>query len=187
MYPVVRVAREILRAGSMPPLGPGEVHVTPVTCWPWDIDVFMEMNNGRYLTLFDLGRFGLFRRLGIVGVMRRRGWYGTVAGSAVRYRRRVTVFQRLEIRTRVIGWDDRFTYVEQGLWRGGECCAHAMLRTAVTTGKGFVAPAEVAAAMGLPEESPPLPDWVEAWSRAEALRPWPPMQDQGLRDTAAAV
>jgi hypothetical protein len=28
--------------------------------------------------------------------------------------------------------------------------------------------------LGQPVESPHLPDWVEAWIRAESLRPWPP-------------
>jgi hypothetical protein len=28
-------------------------------CWPLDADIFWEMNNGRILTFYDLGRFAL--------------------------------------------------------------------------------------------------------------------------------
>ena len=88
MYPWIRFAREMIRARRLGPLAPGEVHRTTLICWPWDIDVQMEMNNGRILTLFDVGRVPMFWRTGAVSRMQKLGWYGTIAGSAIRYRRR---------------------------------------------------------------------------------------------------
>lgn len=175
MYPFIRIAKETVSARRTPRLGPGETHVTRLVVWPWDIDLFRDLNNGRALTLFDIGRIGLFVRMGLFRMMKARGWYGTVAGTAIRYRRRITVFQRLELRTRLIGWDARFIYFEQGFWRGGECAVHAVVRTALTTGTGIVPTAEAARAAGLPEASPELPAWVRTWAEAERLRPWPPL------------
>ena len=177
MYPFVRFAAELVRSRAHAPLAPGAAHVTSVTCLPWDLDFQLEMNNGRILTLFDLGRFGLLTRMGAIQALRQKGWYGTIAGSTIRYRRRITVFQRLEVRSRMIGSDDRFTYFEQGLWRGEDCAAHAVLRIAITTGKGIIPPADVAAAMGIDPDQFNLPEWVRAWAEAEAARPWPPMHD----------
>jgi acyl-CoA thioesterase FadM len=176
MYPVIRMAKELWRHRNAPPLAVGEDHVTHLICWPWDIDLWRELNNGRTLTLMDLGRLVLFRRTGVLAAMRRRDWGGTIAGASVRYRRRVRMFDRVELRSRVLGWDARFTYLEQGFWRGGECCSHALFRTAVVGREGMVAPAEFAREMGKSPESPPLPAWVTAWAEADALRPWPPMQ-----------
>ena len=176
MYPAIRYARELWIHRAAPPLGIGETHVTHVTCWPWDIDLWRELNNGRTLTLMDLGRAVLYRRTGFIAAMRARGWSAAVAGVSVRYRRRVRMFDRLKLRSRILGWDDRFAYAEQGLWRQGECCSHALLRVAITGGKGIVPPAELARELGFPEEGPPLPPWVTAWAEAEARRPWPPMQ-----------
>jgi acyl-CoA thioesterase FadM len=177
MYPFVRLAKELAVHRSAPRLRVGETHVTQLICWPWDIDLWMELNNGRTLTIMDLGRVVLFRRMGVIGAMRAKRWAGTIAGASVRYRRRVRMFDRIEMRSRIVGWDARFTYAEQSLWRGGECCSHALLRMAITGGKGIVPSADLAAAMGLPAESPSLPPWVAAWAEADALRPWPPMQD----------
>jgi acyl-CoA thioesterase FadM len=176
VYPFVRLAKELFVHRRAQALRVGETHVTHLLCWPWDIDLWMELNNGRTLTIMDLGRVVLFRRMGMIAPLRARGWAGTIAGATVRYRRRVRMFDRIEMRSRIIGWDDRFTYAEQSLWRGGECCSHALLRMAITGGRGIVPTAEVARALGLPERSPPLPGWVAAWIAAEAERPWPPMQ-----------
>lgn len=174
MYPIVRLTKEVILNRRRDPISLGDTHVTYLRAWPWDIDVFLDLNNGRILTLMDLGRFGFFVRQGILRVLKDRGWYGTVAGTVVRYRRRITVFQRLELRTRVIGWDGRFTYFEQAFWRGDECCAHAVVRTAITSGKGIVPTDQVAEAMGYAAISPALPDWIADWAAAEMKRPWPP-------------
>ncbi len=175
MYPFARLIKELIVHRNASPLGVGETHVTHLICWPWDIDLWLELNNGRTLTMMDLGRVVLFRRLGVIAVMRRKRWAGTIAGASVRYRRRVRVFDRIEMQSRIIGWDERFTYAEQSLWRGAECCSHALLRMAITGGQGIVPSEELARELGLGAVSPALTGWVEAWSAAEGQRPWPPM------------
>ncbi|MEP5757770.1 MAG: acyl-CoA thioesterase [Litoreibacter sp.] len=178
MYPIFRLMLEVRRSRKLPQMKIGETHVTKITCMPWDIDYQMEMNNGRILTLFDIGRVAMFERFGIIKRMAALKWYGTVAGSTIRYRRRITVFQKLEMRTRIIGVDERFTYIEQSLWRSDcECCAHAVVRTALTTGKGIIPTAEVAEKLELEYEELPLPEWVKAWDASEKKRPWPPSKD----------
>ena len=178
MYPFIRLGLELRRARKLPSLKFGETHVTKITCLPWDIDFQMEMNNGRILTLFDIGRVAMLDRMGIIKRLRELNWFGTIAGSTIRYRRRITMFQKLEMRSRSIGVDGRFNYIEQSLWRAdGECCAHAVVRVAITTGKGIIAMAEVIEKLGLDYQELELPDWVVAWDASEAQRPWPPSLD----------
>jgi acyl-CoA thioesterase FadM len=174
MYPVIRMAKEMLRARRMPPLGLFDSHVSHHRCWPWDLDLWMELNNGRTLTLYDLGRLPLARRTGFEPMLRSRGWGLTVAGSTIRYRRRVTVFARLTMHTRCVGWDNRFVYMDQSLWLGEDCASHVLIRSAVVGKTGIVPPQDMAQALGLSPESPALPAWVQGWIEAEATRPWPP-------------
>lgn len=174
MYPFVRMFKEMARAGRMPKIGLTESHVSHHICWPWDLDLWWELNNGRTLTLYDLGRLPLSRRTRIDTVLKEKRWGLTVAGSTTRYRRRVTVFSRLTMHTRCVGWDQRFLYMEQSLWQGAECASHALLRKAVVSKAGIVPPSELALAMGVEGESPALPAWVQTWIAAEATRPWPP-------------
>lgn len=139
--------------------------------------MFLEMNNGRMLTLYDLGRFQLAARVGLIDALVKNGWALTIAGSSTRYRKRITPFRRFETRSRLIGWDDRFSYLEQSMWVQGECASHVLYRTAALEKGKVVAPSRVGEALGLPAQSPPLPGWVTAWTAAEAQRTWPPMQD----------
>jgi acyl-CoA thioesterase FadM len=174
MYPYLRMYKELWkfrRAAPLPILG---THVSHHVCWPWDLDPWMELNNVRTLTLYDLGRIPLGVRTGLSRAVRANGWGLTVAGNSTRYRRRVTVFDRIEMRSRCIGWDARFFYMEQSMWRGEECTSQLLLRSAVTSTAGIVAPARAVEALGQPVESPPLPDWVAGWIAGDALRPWPP-------------
>jgi acyl-CoA thioesterase FadM len=174
MYPFIRMFREMARARRRPKLGLFDTHVSHVTCWPWDLDPWVELNNGRTLTLYDLGRLPLSRRTGFEALLRQKGWGLTVAGSTTRYRRRVTVWSRLTMHSRCIGWDRRFIYMEQSMWRDQECTSHVLIRSAIVSKAGMVPPAEMAVAMGESAESPALPDWVQAWIAADATRPWPP-------------
>jgi acyl-CoA thioesterase FadM len=174
MYPFVRLLKEAVINRKAAPLGLLDAHVSHHICWPWDLDPWVELNNGRTLTLYDLGRIPLAMRTGLLGVMRANHWGITAAGNTTRYRRRVRMFDRLEMRSRCIGWDARFLYMEQSMWKAGECTSHMLLRSAVTSDKGIVPPAEVMRAMGLDLASPALPGWVAAWIDADAQRPWPP-------------
>ena len=179
MYPFARLAWQMWRHRADPPLPLTGTHVSHHLCWPWDLDGFGEMNNGRVLTLMDLGRFTSGGRFGLTGALRRNRWGLAVAGTSVRYRRRITAFARIEMRTRLAGWDDRFFYIVQAFWIGGDCACQALLRTAVTARGRSVPSSEVLAALGRDEEAPVLEDWVRAWIEAEGQRPWPPEPSAG--------
>ncbi|MBC7140024.1 MAG: acyl-CoA thioesterase [Defluviimonas sp.] len=174
MYPFIRMAYAIARSRNAPPLPVTGTHVSHHLCLPWDLDFWSELNNGRTLTLYDLGRMPMLMRMGLTRMLRGRRIGMTIAGSSVRYRRRVRLFHRVEMRSRCIGWDARFLYMDQSMWRNGECTSQVLIRSAFTDGKGIVPPAQVLALIGRQEESPPLPGWVQAWIAADAQRPWPP-------------
>lgn len=175
VYPLRRLSGLLLRSRRETGMPPDAMVRTPLICWPWDIDIFLEMNNGRHLTLFDLGRFDLATRLGLMGLLRARGWGFVVGGATVQYRRRIRAFQRFEIATRCVARDEKWFYMEQAMWRGGTACSAAMLRVAVVAGpRGTVPSQEVAVALGFPDWRGQLPDWASAWEAADRSRPWPP-------------
>lgn len=174
MYPFIRLADVFVRGRWRSKLGPDDASELPMTAWPWDCDIFGEINNGRHLTLFDLGRFDYGMRCGLMSVLRQRKWGLVVAGSTIRYRKRLTPFQRYRLRTRIIARDERWFYFVQTTLRGDTAHSSALIRTGVTS-KGKVLPTqEVAEALGFAEWTGVLPAWVKGWADADALRPWPP-------------
>jgi acyl-CoA thioesterase FadM len=176
MYPYVRLAKEMLKYRNAPPLPLLGTHISTHRIWPQDIDPWRELNNGRTLTLFDLGRLPLFQRTGIIRDIAAQGWFLTVAGNTTRYRRRVTLFAKVTMVSHCIGWDARFFYMEQSLWRGDECTSHMLLRAAIANRQGIIPPGEALQKIGRAEDSPALPDWVQRWIAADATRPWPPVR-----------
>ena len=174
MYPFFRLFKDMAQARRAPKMGLFETHVSHHLCMPWDLDMWNELNNGRTLTLYDLGRMPLAMRTGLAGVLRRNRWGIVVAGASIRYRRRVQAFQRFEMRSRCVGWDNRFLYMDQSMWRNGECSSQVLIRGAVTSSKGMVPPERLLEALGSDAQSPPLPAWVQGWIDADNTRPWPP-------------
>lgn len=176
MYPFIRLLKEQIKFRNASSLGLFDTHISHHICWPWDIDPWMELNNGRTLTLFDLGRMPFSTRTGMFRAMRANGWGMAVAGNSTRYRRRVRMFHHFSTETRLLGWDRRFLYVEQSMWRKGEALNHILIRLAATDANGILPPEKLIAAMGYPDrECPQLPGWVTAWIEADSHRPWPPV------------
>ncbi len=174
MYPFIRFITTSVKAIRDTKLDIFDVSETTFHIRPWDLDMFMEVNNGRVLTLYDLGRFDLATRSGLTTLLRKNKWGLVVAGSSVRYRRRVRMFDKVTIRTQVVGSDEKWVYITQSMWVKGRPASSVLLRTGVTA-KGRVLPVEeVAAALGLGEWDVEMPVWVQAWIDADAGRDWPP-------------
>lgn len=174
MYPFIRMAWQMFKHRKDPALPFDGTHISQHYCLPWDLDMWVELNNGRTLTLYDLGRIPLAMRVGLVRTLKREGWGLTMAGATVRYRRRVKMFQKVEMHSRAIGHDARFIYLEQSMWRNGEAVSAVVYRSAVTDRNGIVPIERVLAAMGAEDWQPELPSWLQAWIAADAQRPWPP-------------
>lgn len=133
---------------------------TPFRVWPTDLDLLRHVNNGVYLSLLDVARMDLLQRAGLADELGQRGWFPVVTGESIGFRRPLTLFQRFEVETRVLGWDERSFYIEQRFIRDGEGIA-----TALVVGRflrregGSVAPGEVGTLAGI-AASPELPEWA---------------------------
>lgn len=136
---------------------------------PLDLDVQRHMNNGRYLTLMDLGRMDLMIRSGFWKRVTEKGWYPVIAGQSITYRRSLTVGQRFDLSSRVIGHDDRWVYMEQVFRVGDVVHADAIIRARFLrrTG-GSVDIQEVLDLAGPVPESLRVPDWVVDWNESSS-------------------
>lgn len=137
---------------------------------PTDVDVLAHLNNGRYLSLFDLGRWDLLIRTGMLQIMRAKGWYAVVAAETVTFRKSLRLWQRFEVESRLLGNDDRALFVEHRAVVDGEVYARVIVRARMLrrTG-GTVTHDELFAALGRPDGLPGVEPWVHDWARAAAL------------------
>jgi acyl-CoA thioesterase FadM len=106
--------------------------------WPHDLDLNLHMNNGRYLTLMDLGRMQLLIRLGVMGTVMKNRWMPVIGGAEIRFRRSLAPFQSFELKTRLISWDEKWVYIEQKFVSRGEIVAIAHIKGLIKGKKGPV-------------------------------------------------
>ena len=167
---VVLSARRRVRRGKT--LDPASVSSVTLTTLPTDIDILRHMNNGRYLSLFDLGRWDLLIRTGLFDAMKDRGWYAVVSSETITFRKSLQLWQRFEVQSRFIGHDDKAVFLEHRAVVRGEVYARAIVRSRMLrrTG-GTVSNEELFAAVGKPEGVPEIGAWVHDWAAASALPP----------------
>ncbi|HEY6080175.1 MAG TPA: thioesterase family protein [Polyangiaceae bacterium] len=137
--------------------------------WPPDLDVLGHVNNGVYLSMLDVARVDLLLRSGIAPILRRKRWYPVVAAQTIRFRRSLQLFQRFDVETTVIGWDDKAILIQHHFLRGSELVAEAVVRSRFLKRQGGTVPSrELLDAIGQSGRGPELPAWVAAWNLQNA-------------------
>ncbi|MGP6170316.1 acyl-CoA thioesterase [Microbacterium sp. A204] len=167
LFVMWRARRRLRRDGLIAPTGLSCIRVTTL---PTDIDVLRHMNNGRYLSLFDLGRWDLLTRTGMAGAMKSHGWYGVVVAETITFRKSLELWQRFDIESRLIGHDDKAIYLEHRAVIDGEIYARAIIRSRMLKRSGgTLSHEELFAAIGRPDGLPEVDEWVRDWAAASAL------------------
>ncbi|MFP5246398.1 MAG: thioesterase family protein [Thermoanaerobaculia bacterium] len=170
MLLLFRFVFTILKSRFRRRIGPLDTSVVRFTALPHDCDLNLHVNSGRYISFMDIARVELLGRMRILSKMLRRGWRPIMGGALVRFRRSVLPFERFEIHSRVVGWDDKWFYIEHIVEREGTFYAIGHMRTLIRKADGNVTPGEMMELMGIRLESPPLPDVVVKWRELEDAR-----------------
>ncbi len=164
---ILRAKVLVRRNGRIPANSVGRVRLRTL---PTDIDLLLHMNNGRYASLFDLGRFDLMIRTGLWDVMAARKWHAVVASETVTFRKSLNLWQRFTVESRLVGHDERSFYLMHRAVVDGEVYAEMIIRARFLTNDRRAVPhEEFFAAVGSPDTLAPLPEWVTEWARGSAL------------------
>lgn len=152
-------------------LDPLAESVITMRVWPNDLDLNMHMNSGRYLSAIDLGRVNILARAGVLRRVLARGWRPIAGATMIRFRRSLLPFEKFEVRSRVLCWDDKWFYFEHRVERHGELYALAHVRGLLRGPEGNVAPVELLRFGGAANlTSPEIPEFIRLWNAAEELR-----------------
>lgn len=147
-----------------------DVGIREFRVWPTDLDVFRHMNNGVFLSLLDLGRYDLSLRSGLWQQWKKLGWYPIVVASNITFRKSLMPWQKFQIETKVVGWDEEAFYFEQRFVADSQICAVAIIRIRfLKRSRGIVTPAQVLAESSWIGKEPKLPKWISDWAKASQL------------------
>lgn len=150
-------------------LGPLDESVVTFRVWPNDLDLNGHMNNGRYLTLMDLGRVDLMGRIGVARVAVKWRWRPVVGSATIRFRRSLRPFERYTLKSRVVCWDEKWFFIEQCFERAGTVVAVGLVKGLMRGPAGNVPTAEVLRAIDVTLASPDMPPAIRLWQQSDAL------------------
>ena len=172
MYPLLRIAGLVgpwLRPGAKVPLL-AEVR-TDFRVQPQDLDTNLHMNNGRFLTLMDLGRLDFLSQTGLLWPVTRQRYLVVLGASQMVYLRSLQLWQRFTLHTRLESWDDKWFVMAQRFEHDGKVCAQGRVRGVFRRDGKTCPPGEVLAACGHPEARSPTPSpATEAWLQSLRVR-----------------
>lgn len=142
--------------------------------WPHDLDPFGHMNNGRYLTIMDLGRTDLMVRSGLARAARNHKWTPIASAVVIRFRREMRLWQKFRLETRILWWDERQSVIEQlfvlsGGKYDGHIAAQAMFKGGLydRSARQFVPVARLMEEAGFQSESPAMTEAVAAYLKTD--------------------
>jgi len=136
--------------------------------WPTDLDVFFHMNNGRYFTLADLARFDSLIRSGIMEVIKGHQCFPVVIAETIQFKKSLKLFDKFQIKTKLIGWDDKSFYIRHTF-----ICHQKVYAVGIIKGKivkksgGTILPDNFLGLIGHKEPSPKIPQWIIDWSEQQ--------------------
>lgn len=135
--------------------------------WPGDLDFNLHMNNGRYFSVADLGRVDLGQRSGLWRGALQRRWRPMAGAATGRFLRSLQPFEHYTLRSRTLGWNDKWLFCEHRFICREQLCAIVVVRYLFIGPQGAVPASALLALSGPVPAAPPLPDWVQRWHEAQ--------------------
>lgn len=133
---------------------------------PADLDLLGHMNNGRYLVVMDFARLHYLARMGLLSLAFKNHWMAPAGMVQIDFQRPLKPFERFEIGTQVLSWDNRWFYMRQtfrSVKIPGRTVATAYVRTIFRSPAGLLAPSGVVRmALGQRLDAPVLADRARA-------------------------
>ncbi len=172
MYPYLRLIRVVINKSFRPKVKfhtQGEDSIKLMVL-PQDIDPFMELNNGRYVTLLDLGRFGYSVNVNIKKFLKENQWSMTITGTYNNYRHRLRLFERFQLKTRLMGYDEKWFYFFQKAVKNNKTYMASVVRFSFTCKNGIVFPKQVIKVMGEEYNPNKLDDWIQDLTRHQLFK-----------------
>ncbi|MEO0335528.1 MAG: acyl-CoA thioesterase [Pseudomonadota bacterium] len=110
-----------------------------------DLDLNFHMNNGRFFSVMDLGRFDLMFKTGYFFKLIGNGYYPVVLSESIVFKKSLNLYNFYEVHTEIDSWDDTFFYMAQKFYYKGQIVASANVRACFKKrGKrGIVKPLEL--------------------------------------------
>jgi len=142
---------------------------------PRDVDLFMHMNNARYLRATEFGRIFYSLRVGLDIAVKNLSALVVLTATTMRYRRELRLFQSYTLRTSIVYWTNSDVYFEHRFETGPDsfvnCVSYAKISVRNATVADMIDTVCGGKEVQCPDPPPDLLKWIEYInSSSEQLR-----------------
>jgi len=130
----------LLKSWRSTRLQPLDTSIINMRVWINDLDLNRHMNNGRFLTIMDLGRMDLLKRTGTLKMAVANRWMPIVGTASMEFLRPLKFAQQYELHSRISSWDDKWFYLEQIFYSRDKIIAVGKIKGLLRGKSGNVSP-----------------------------------------------
>ncbi|QYK01450.1 thioesterase family protein [Shewanella psychrotolerans] len=137
---------------------------------PLDCDINFHLTNSRYPAFMDLARTYMLAEMGLLKRFLKLKWMPIVNAAEFTYIRDIKPLHKFQIESKVVGWDEKYFYVEQRFVSDGtlRCIVH--VRGVFVSNRKQVPITEMIKEAGFEGETPVLPPEVAKWKEFLQLK-----------------
>ncbi len=165
----LRLIWTTIRSFLIPKITYSDELIVKLRILPNDLDIDRHLNNGRYLTLLDLGSFEFFIRSGVLVSAIRCGFKPMVGGVLITYRKGLSLFEKCTLTIQLKAWDDHWSYFKFTFQKSdGQIAAAGYLKGAFVSKRGIVPNKKVDELFGYERDIYEFPQAVKDWIKSES-------------------
>jgi acyl-CoA thioesterase FadM len=149
-------------------INPDEEITLNFRVWPTDVDLSI-MNNTAMLAITELGRWDYMVRTGFLKYARTNKLYLPLASISAQFRRPLKRFQKFQLTTRIIYWDEKWIYISHRIVRKEKTIAVALAKATLKKGKERLPFQRVISDLNWEMRSERRPEMVDVFEKGETL------------------
>lgn len=142
---------------------------TQLRSWITDIDGNFHVNTARYFVYMEVARTELSLRSGLLRFIKKHRWAPLVLSTKITFRREIKPFLKVEIRTKVLGFDPRFIYFQQQIVSKAGIHSHGYVCVALYKNGQFYPPETLLQELSVSFTNNPLPKDVQLWMEGNRM------------------
>ena len=164
----LRILIIIIRARFRKKINPDEEITLNFRVWPTDVDLSI-MNNTAMLAITELGRWDYMVRTGFLKYARTNKLYLPLASISAQFRRPLKRFQKFQLTTRIIYWDEKWIYISHRIVRKEKTIAVALAKATLKKVKERLPFQRVISDLKWEMRSERRPEMVDVFEKGETL------------------
>jgi acyl-CoA thioesterase FadM len=115
--------------------------------WPQEADK-KYMNNASFWTITEMGQMEFLFRTGLYKFCRRYHWSPLVGSQKMVYRKPLKRFERYQLKSKIIFYDDKWLYFEQTFQKNNQMIANSLIKVLFRSKDGNIPVQKILSVLG---------------------------------------